>query len=223
MPIGIANTFGNPSLDLLKRGKPQDDHRTLYHGKAIDERGYHRSAEGFGDSVSATLVETQDGFALEAPEGQAHLSVKVRWDEQSGQTHLVVGNSDTNPATGREWDNQPRRGDKEHRVETSVPLPWTEKDWARVDESRLRTFGTDRPDSQAAWRDGYEPFMAIETPIVDGYNIARIEVRPPSEKKDGFLAQGYVVEIGDPSSPDKYLIHHTITHLTTDRPDLRIA
>ena len=64
MPLGIASTFGNPSLDILRRGKLNDPHRYLYYGKAIDERGYHVSADAFGDRISAVLVENVDGFAL---------------------------------------------------------------------------------------------------------------------------------------------------------------
>lgn len=224
MPIGTAATFGNPTFDLLHRGKLGDTHRYLYQGKSADVRGYHIPADSFSKDVSAVLVEKTDGFSLEAPEGQQHLSVKVRWDERSGQTHLVVSNSDTNPETGKGWGDgevDTRPGHKEHRVETAVPLDWTEQDWGLVNDGKLQTFGFDRPDSQPGWHDGYETFKVIERPLIEGYNIASIGLRRPSQETDGIRAEGYIVEIGDPSDPDKYLIHHTVTHLSSDKPDLR--
>ena len=118
-------TFGFPTFDILP--DPVTHQRRPRHellGKSSEVRGPHIPVDTLSRNVTAITEEIPDGFKMEAPTGQQHLSLKVRWDPRN-ETQLVVSNSDTNPETGKGWGDttsDSRPGQREHVVECSVPL-----------------------------------------------------------------------------------------------------
>jgi hypothetical protein len=114
-----------------------------------------------------TRLATMSRVLLGSPPRQEHLSVKVRWDERSGQTHLVVSNSDTNPKTGKGWGDgevDTRPGHKEHRVEVTVPLDWSEQDWCRVNDDKLQATVSTTPTVNPAGETALNPSKSSRDP-----------------------------------------------------------
>ena len=235
--IGTPKTFGFFD-DFEKRKQDRENGLTrgqayLHTGRSPEiASGYHCPAGGGSDKVSARITQDPDQLIMQTSQDQQHMTVKMRWKGSwpgsSGKDSLVLSQTDTNPATGKAWEDggaaDPRPAGVEHRVEVEFPIQWSTETFNALNDQDMHLFGLDVPESEPGWCDGMadERVPVMERTLIDCGGESRVSIRQADPEKDGVFCEGYLVEVGDPDSADKYLIAgNSVQHLTPG-PDRRV-